>query len=89
MGNEEYLLERMPWPLIREIIDSGMDTVIICTTSVEQHGYHLSKLSDTLIGQAVGLLVAKKLGNALLAPVIRPDLSQHHIPKAGSLTLRP
>jgi creatinine amidohydrolase len=62
---------------------------IICTALVEQHGYHLSELTDTVIGQAVGLLVAKKLGNALVALVIRPGLSPHHIPMAGSLTLRP
>jgi creatinine amidohydrolase len=79
----------MNWPTIKEKIESGMDTVIICTASVEQHGYHLSELTDTLIGQATGLLVAEKLGNALVAPVIRPGLSDHHMPMAGSLTLRP
>lgn len=89
MKTHDYLLEHMNWPTIKEKIDAGMDTVIICTASVEQHGYHLSELTDTLIGQAVGLLVAEKLGNALLAPVIRPGLSEHHIPMAGSLTLRP
>lgn len=85
----DFLLERMNWPAIKEKIGAGMDTVIICTASVEQHGYHLSELTDTLIGEATGLLVAEKLGNALMAPVIRPGLSEHHIPMAGSLTLRP
>lgn len=79
----------MNWPTVKEKIDAGVDTVVICTASVEQHGYHLSELTDTEIGQAVGVLVAKKLGNALLAPVIRPGLSDHHIPMAGSITLRP
>ncbi|WML49120.1 creatininase family protein [Neobacillus sp. PS3-34] len=89
MKTHDYLLELMNWPTIKEKIDAGMDTVIICTASVEQHGYHLSELTDTVIGQAVGLLVAEKLGNALVAPVIRPGLSEHHIPMAGSITLRP
>jgi creatinine amidohydrolase len=89
MKTHEYLLEHMNWPTVKEKIEAGMDTVIICTASVEQHGYHLSELTDTVIGQATGLLVAEKLGNALVAPVIRPGLSEHHIPMAGSLTLRP
>jgi creatinine amidohydrolase len=89
MKTQEYLLEHMNWPTIKEKIKAGMDTVIICTASVEQHGHHLSELTDTVIGQATGLLVAEKLGNALVAPVIRPGLSEHHIPMAGSLTLRP
>ena len=89
MSTNEYLLEQMNWPTIKEKIAAGMDTVIICTASVEQHGYHLSELTDTLIGEATGLLVAEKLGNALMAPVIRPGLSDHHLPMAGSLTLRP
>ena len=89
MKTHDYLLEHMNWPTVKEKVEAGMDTVIICTASVEQHGYHLSELTDTVIGQAVGLLVAEKLGNALLAPVIRPGLSEHHIPMAGSLTLRP
>lgn len=89
MKTQDYLLEQMNWPTIKEKIDAGMDTVIICTASVEQHGYHLSELTDTLIGQATALLVAEKLGNALVAPVIRPGLSEHHIAMAGSITLRP
>lgn len=79
----------MDWATIKEKIDSGVDTVIICTASVEQHGYHLPELTDTLIGQAVAVHVAEKLGNAVVAPVIRPGLSDHHMPMAGSLTLRP
>lgn len=79
----------MDWATIKEKIDSGVDTVIICTASVEQHGYHLPELTDTLIGQAVAIHVAEKLGNAVVAPVIRPGLSDHHMPMAGSLTLRP
>ncbi|WP_221567781.1 creatininase family protein [Alkalihalobacillus sp. TS-13] len=89
MKTHDYLLEHMNWPTIKEKIEAGMDTVIICTASVEQHGYHLSELTDTVIGQATGILVAEKLGDALVAPVIRPGLSEHHIPMAGSLTLRP
>ncbi|MGP4081541.1 creatininase family protein [Pseudalkalibacillus sp. R45] len=88
MKAHDYLLEQMNWPTIKEKMEAGMDTVIICTASVEQHGYHLSELTDTIIGQATGILVAEKLGNALVAPVIRPGLSEHHIPMVGSLTLR-
>lgn len=79
----------MDWKTIKGKIESGMDTVIICTASVEQHGFHLPELTDTLIGEAVALRTAEKMGNALVAPVIRPGLSDHHLPMSGSLTLRP
>lgn len=89
VNTQNFLLEHLNWPTIKEKIDSGMDTIVICTASVEQHGYHLSELTDTVIGQATALRVAEKLGDALVAPVIRPGLSEHHIPMAGSITLRP
>ncbi|MDK2867865.1 MAG: creatinine amidohydrolase [Clostridiales bacterium] len=89
MKKFDYMMEYMNWPTVRSKIDAGADTVIICTASIEQHGYHLSESTDPILGEAMALLVAEKLGNALIAPIIRPGLSEHHMPMAGSITLRP
>jgi creatinine amidohydrolase len=89
MKKYDYFMEYMNWPTIRAKIDAGADTVIICTASIEQHGYHLSESTDPILGEAMALRVAEKLGNTLVAPIIRPGLSEHHMPMAGSITLRP
>ena len=84
-----YLLEEMTWPEISAAIKNGMRTVIIFTASTEQHGLHLAENTDTVLAYAEAAALAEKLGNALVAPVIRPGLSEHHMAMPGSITLRP
>ncbi|MCL5069172.1 MAG: creatininase family protein [Thaumarchaeota archaeon] len=76
----------MSWRQIGESIKGGKTTALLYAGSVEQHGPHLPILTDTLLGYALGERVARKLGNALVAPVIRPGLSEHHIGFPGTLT---
>jgi creatinine amidohydrolase len=61
--------------------------VIVMTASIEQHGPHLPTNTDTAIGYAVGERVARRLGKTLLAPVIRPGCSDHHLAFPGSLSI--
>ncbi len=84
-----YLLEEMTWPEIKEALERGVDTVIIYAASIEQHGPALPEMTDTTLGYAEAVDLAKRLGNALAAPVIRPGLSKHHLGFPGSITLRP
>ena len=60
-----YLLEEMTWTEIREAVEQGADTVIICAASVEQHGPALPENTDTILGYAEASDLAKRLGNAL------------------------
>ncbi len=82
-------MEHMRWPEIREALDNGYDTAIVFAASIEQHGPHLPIDTDEVLGYAGALDLAERLGNALVAPIIRPGLSKHHMPLPGSLTLRP
>ena len=84
-----YLLEEMTWPEIKDAMNQGVDTVIIYAASIEQHGPALPEMTDTTLGYAEAADLAKRLGNALVAPVIRPGLSRHHLGFPGSITLRP
>ncbi len=84
-----YLLEEMTWVEIKTALGEGKRTVIIPAASIEQHGPHLAQLADSAIGEASAVDLAERLGNALVAPVIRPGLSSHHMKLSGSLTLRP
>lgn len=82
------LMEEMTWPEIKQAVQDGTDTAVLVAASIEQHGPHLPTATDTIIGYALGEAVAKKMGNALVAPVIRPGLSRHHIDFPGTITLR-
>jgi creatinine amidohydrolase len=82
-------MEAMTWPEIQDAMSNGYDTVIIPVGAIEQHGPHLAEGTDSFMGQADGLALAGLLGTALVAPVIRPGISPHHMAFPGTITLRP
>lgn len=82
------LMEEMTWPEIRDAMDAGATTVIIPVGAVEQHGPHLALGTDALMGEIDAVELARRLGNALVAPVIRPGISPHHLSFSGTLSLR-
>jgi len=84
---DTVLLEELSWPEVQEALERGVRTVVIVAASIEQHGPHLPTMTDAAIGRAVGELVARKLGRALLAPVIRPGCSDHHLAFPGSISI--
>jgi len=85
----ELRMEYMTWQEIESAMNKGFTTVVCISGSIEQHGPHLPLGTDTMLGYALGQAVAERLGNALVAPVIRPGLSEHHMAYKGSLTLSP
>jgi creatinine amidohydrolase len=88
MVNErKVLLEEMTWEEIKEAIEHGIDTVLVIAGSIEQHGPHLPIVTDTVLGYEWGKAIALKMGNAVVAPVIRPGLSSHHLGFPGTVTL--
>lgn len=83
----EVFLERMTWPEIEAAIAGGKTRAIICAASSEQHGPHLPEATDALLGEEYSRRLAFELGDALVAPIIRPGCSEHHMTFAGSLTI--
>ncbi|NLM76667.1 MAG: creatininase family protein [Ruminococcaceae bacterium] len=86
---QTLLLEEMTWPEIRDALAAGFQTVIIPAGSIEQHGYHLAVCTDAVLGTRAAMELANRLEMTLVAPVIRPGLSAHHMAMPGTLTLRP
>lgn len=84
---DTVLLEELSWPDVQAALEAGTRTVIVVTASMEQHGPHLPIMTDTAIGYALGERLARRLGKALLAPVIRPGCSDHHLAFPGSLSI--
>jgi creatinine amidohydrolase len=83
------LLEEMTWPQIRRAMDEGYRTAIVCAGAIEQHGKHLPLGMDTMDGYVVSAEIARRLGHTLVAPIIRPGCSDHHLAFPGSLSVPP
>lgn len=84
---KSVLLEELTWTDVEAAVKSGVRTALVMTGSTEQHGPHLPTMTDAAIGQAVGERLAHKLGNAIMAPVVRPGCSDHHLAFPGSLSI--
>ncbi|MFZ0737919.1 MAG: creatininase family protein [Candidatus Acidiferrales bacterium] len=80
-------LEELSWPDVREAMQGGVDTVVFAVGSTEQHGPHLPLACDTLIGESLAEMVARRLERALVAPVVRVGCSQHHMAFPGTLSI--
>jgi creatinine amidohydrolase len=81
------LIEELSWPEVGAAIEAGFDTAVLACGAVEQHGPHLPTGTDAYLGTAIAERAAKKAGNALVAPTLRPGLSRHHMHFPGSFTL--
>ena len=88
-AGRELRLERLTWPEIRDAVDEGTRTVIVVVGSIEQHGPHLPCETDCYYGLAMALAAARELGDTLVAPVIRPGCSQHHLGFPGTVSVPP
>jgi creatinine amidohydrolase len=85
---DKVLIEEMTWPEIKEAMEAGKTTAILACGASEQHGPHLPTGTDTYLGTAIAERAARIAGNALVAPTLRPGLSEHHMHFPGSFTLR-
>jgi creatinine amidohydrolase len=83
----DVFIERMSWPEVEAALAAGRRRAIVCAASTEQHGPHLPEATDALLGAAYAEGLARALGDALVAPIIRPACSEHHMGFAGSLTI--
>jgi creatinine amidohydrolase len=87
--SETVLIEEMTWPEVRDAQAAGRTTATFACGAVEQHGPHLPTGTDTQLGTALAERAARLAGNTLVAPTLRPGLSEHHMHFPGSFTLRP
>lgn len=62
--------EEMTWEEVRDALKAGKTTVIIATGGTEQNGPHVITGKHNYIVRATAEATARKLGNALVAPVV-------------------
>ncbi len=70
--------EELTWMEVRDAIKAGKTTGLILTGGVESNGPHLATGKHNFVLKVMGEAIARKLGNALVAPILtlepgRPD----------------
>jgi creatinine amidohydrolase len=79
-------LYTLSWPEVRDEIERGRDTIVVCFGAVEQHGHHLPLGTDSMLGDAVGRALADRL-DAFLAPTVQVGCSRHHLAFPGTMSV--
>ena len=67
---DTVFIEEMTWMEVRDAMQAGKDTVIIATGGVEQNGPYLATGKHNYVLRATTEVIARKLGNALVAPIV-------------------
>jgi creatinine amidohydrolase len=67
---DSVFLEELTWMEVRDALKGGKDTVIVATGGMEQNGPYLAAGKHNTILKATTQAIARKLGNALVAPII-------------------
>jgi len=68
--HQSVWIEDLTWLEVRDKIRTGMTTAIVPTGGIEQNGPFLTTDKHNVILEATGEAIAKKLGNALIAPIV-------------------
>lgn len=87
MTKETVLMEELSWTEIAGKLEEGYDTALLACGAIEQHGPHLPTGTDTFLGYAMAEYAARELGNALVAPTLRPGCSDHHTDFPGTFSI--
>lgn len=67
---DTVFLEEMTWMEVRDAIAAGKTTAIVATGGVEQNGPYLATGKHNYILRATTQAIARRLGNALVAPIV-------------------
>ncbi len=67
---DNVFLEDLTWMEVRDAIRAGKDTVIVATGGVEMNGPYLVTGKHNVVLRGTTEAIARKLGNALVAPIV-------------------
>src|SRR5262245_43597813 len=67
---DSVFIEELTWMEVRDAMKSGKTTVIIATGGVEMNGPYLATGKHNYILRVTTEAIARKLGNALVAPIV-------------------
>jgi creatinine amidohydrolase len=67
---DSLFIEELTWLEVRDAIRAGKTTAIVATGGVEQNGPYLATGKHNYVLRATTEAIARKLGNALVAPIV-------------------
>ncbi|MGH9332645.1 MAG: creatininase family protein, partial [Vicinamibacteria bacterium] len=67
---DTVFIEDLTWMEVRDAIEDGKTTVIVATGGIEQNGPYLVTGKHNVVLRGVTESIARKLGNALVAPIL-------------------
>jgi creatinine amidohydrolase/Fe(II)-dependent formamide hydrolase-like protein len=67
---DSLFIEELTWMEVRDGLQAGKTTVIVSTGGVEQNGPYLATGKHNYVLKATTEAIARKLGNALVAPIV-------------------
>lgn len=67
---DSVFVEDLTWMEIRDRMRAGVDTVIVATGGIEQNGPYLVTGKHNVVLRGVTEVIARRLGNALVAPIV-------------------
>lgn len=80
-------LAELSWPEVAAAMEDGVDTVVLPLGATEQHGPHLPLDTDTRLATELAERVARKLGDAVVAPTIPVGPSREHAGFPGTVSI--
>jgi creatinine amidohydrolase/Fe(II)-dependent formamide hydrolase-like protein len=90
---DTVFLEELTWTEVRDLLAAGKTTVIVASAGNEQNGPHMVLGKHEFIVKHAADRIARKLGNALVAPIVTYvpegaiDPASGHMQKAGTISL--
>jgi creatinine amidohydrolase/Fe(II)-dependent formamide hydrolase-like protein len=90
---DTVFLEELTWTEVRELLASGKTTVLVASAGNEQNGPHMVLGKHEFIMRHTASRIARKLGNALVAPIVTyvpegsVDPPSGHMRFPGTITL--
>lgn len=70
-GTNTVFIEEMTWMDVRDALADGMTTAIVATGGVEQNGPYVASGKHNFVLSATTEAIARELGNALVAPIVK------------------
>jgi creatinine amidohydrolase/Fe(II)-dependent formamide hydrolase-like protein len=68
---DTVFIDELTWEETRDLMKAGKTTAIVPTGGTEKNGYHMTLGKHNVIVSHAANLMARRLGNALVAPVIQ------------------
>ncbi len=85
--SENNDFEMMTWVEVKKALAAGKTTVLIYNGGTEQRGPQAVNGGHTLIAKQLGLMIAEKLGDAIVAPVLPFSVNEASADLPGTIGL--